>query len=287
MKLRRAIALFQLLALLAPAAAGAATKLEGEYQVMLELRKTANNRNFRWDWNSNEWDTYNNAQLRMFSTPRAGVETFAKFEAAYRPSGENDGARPEFKYREMHVRFRKQLGKREWDNYLFSRQDRFWSEPYQVQIFDNGQHGFRLDPLLYGRGDWQGVRSEFKGQHGFNLTFVAGDRSNQVDPGNFGSFYPYSPTDSINHAHALRTDDLYLFRVRRDFLKEARLKLGFLLTRSENWKSADSLGPDRALPRAGPGHLGRRRPSARDGLRPELPVRGGLSALRVRQRHAL
>lgn len=241
MKLRRAVALFQILALLAPAAAGAVTKLEGEYQLMLELRKTGFNRNFRWDWNSNEYDTYNNAQLRLFTTPRAGVESFVKFEAAYRPNSENDGARPEFKYREMHLRFRKQLGKREWDNYLFSRQDRFWSEPYQVQIFDNGQHGFRLDPLLYGRGDWQGVRSEFKGEHGLNMTVIAADRSNQVDPGNYSYLLPNTPLDSLNDAHALRTDDLYVLRLRRDFLKESKLKLGFMMTRSENWSSADSV----------------------------------------------
>ena len=240
--MRRALALVPALSLLLGAtAAHALTKLEGEYQLMLELRKTAFNRNFRWDWNSNEYDTYNNAQLRLFTTPRAGVESFVKFEAAYRPNGENDGARPEFKYREMHLRFRKTFGKREWDNYLFSRQDRFWVEPYQVQVFDNGQHGFRLDPLLYGRGDWQGVRSEYKGDHGLNVTFVAGDRSNQVDPVNFANNHPtWSPQQRIE-ATAQRTDDLYVLRLRREFLKEARLKLGMLVTRAENWNGQDSL----------------------------------------------
>ncbi|MFN8588946.1 MAG: hypothetical protein U0704_14230 [Candidatus Eisenbacteria bacterium] len=250
MSARRLLTLLPALGLLLGATpVHAVTKLEGEYQLMLELRKSAFNRNFRWDWNSNEYDTYNNAQLRLFSTPRAGVESFVKVEAAYRPNGENDGPRPEFKYREMHLRFRRQFGKREWDTYLFSRQDRFWTDPYQVQSFDANVHGFKLEPLVYGRGDWQGIRTEYKGDRGLNLVFVVGDRSNQVDPGNYSGLFGTSPLDSLNAAHALRTDDLYLFRARRDFLKDSRLKLGLLLVRTENWNGADSLNSNGRLPK--------------------------------------
>lgn len=238
MKFNRALALLLLLAF--PAQAFAITKLEGEYQLMLELQKGGFNRPFRWDWNSNEYDTYNNAQLRMFATPRAGVESFLKVEAAFRPN-DNSGARAEFQYREAHVRFRKQFGAREWDNYFFSRQDRFWSEPFQVQVFDNNQHGFRLDPLLYGRGDWQGIRSEYKGSHGFNMTVIAADQSGQISPTSYTNLVPHAPLDSLNARAALRTNDMYVLRLRRDFLKEARLKLGFMMTRSENWAGADSL----------------------------------------------
>lgn len=249
--MRRLHALGALL-LLAPSMAFAATKLEGEYQIMLEMQKSAYNRAFRWDWNSNEWETFNNAQLRLFSTPRAGVESFFKTEAAFRPGGENDGKRPEFKFREAHLRFRKEFSnKREWDNYLFTRQDRFYVEPYQVQIFD--QRGFRLDPLLYGRGNWQGIRSEYKSQRGLNATFVVGDASGDIYPPNYTGLVPHAPLDSLNNRAGERTHDLYVLRLRREFLADSRLKLGFMLTRVEGWFGSDSLAPPLHRAAEGPG----------------------------------
>ncbi|MCE9626495.1 MAG: hypothetical protein K8R56_01085, partial [Candidatus Eisenbacteria bacterium] len=112
---------------LVPSAAQAITKIEGEYQLMAEMRKR--DRAYPWDFDTNSYDNFNNAQLRLFSQPRTGVETFFKVEADWHPN-DNNGARPEFQYREAHVRFRKEMGKRGLDSYLFSRQDRFWVDSY-------------------------------------------------------------------------------------------------------------------------------------------------------------
>ena len=86
---------------LAPHAAHAVTKLEGEYQLMAEMRK--NNRAYPWNFDSNSYDNFDNAQLRMFTQPRSGVEAFLKVEAEWHPN-DNNGARPEFQYREAHLR---------------------------------------------------------------------------------------------------------------------------------------------------------------------------------------
>jgi len=205
--------------------ARAATKLEGEYQLMGELRKTG--RTFPWDWNSNEYDTFNNAQLRLFTAPRAGVEAFFKVEAAYRPN-DNASPRPEFQYREGHVKFRKEMGQRGFESYLFSRQDRFWVDRYLI-------------PFVYGRGDAQGVRLETWGFGGMNATLVVGDQSNQVDPAQYAGLAPHQPIDSITAQRVLRTDDMYVLRLKRDFLAEKKLRVGLTFNRFEGWSGRDSV----------------------------------------------
>ncbi len=207
-----------------PARSDAATKLEGEYQLMGELRKTG--RAFRWDWNSNEFDTFNNAQLRLFSAPRPGVEAFLKAEAAYRPN-DNSGARPEFQFREAHVRFRREMGPRGMDAYLFSRQSRMWVDSYLI-------------PYVFGRGDAQGVRLETWGFGRMNTTFIVADQSNQFNPADFAGLAPHQPLDSIAAQRVQRTDDLYVVRLRREFLKENRLRVGITFNRFEGWAGRDS-----------------------------------------------
>lgn len=231
--------------MLGPSIVAATTKIEGEYQLMMELRKDAFNRPYRWDWNSNEYDTYNNAQLRIFSVPRTGVEAFMKAEAAYRPDN-NNNPRPEFQYREAHLRFDRNFGaKREWDTYVFSRQKRFWVEPYQMQVWSDGSKSPGLGALMYNDnfGDWQGIRSEWKGPHEADALFVIGDHSPQwnTDYTLSSSPVPHAPLDSLQAAAAARTDDLYSLRLRRAFLKDDRLKLGLQYARYEGWFSRDSV----------------------------------------------
>ena len=88
-RLRRMAALLLAASLFAPAAR-AATRIEGDYQLMMELRKTG--RTYPWDWDSNSYDTYDNASFRIFSQPRQGVEAFVKFEGDWNPS-DNSGTR--------------------------------------------------------------------------------------------------------------------------------------------------------------------------------------------------
>src|SRR5688572_1915239 len=112
-----------------PHLALAATKLEGEYQLMMDIRKEQ--RFFPWDWDGNNNDNFNNAQLRLFSQPRVNVEAFLKFEAEWKEP-ENNTRRPVFQYREAHVRYHWDLQGRGLDSYLFSRQDRFWVENHLI-----------------------------------------------------------------------------------------------------------------------------------------------------------
>ena len=118
----RKIAALLLLALLAPAA-HAATKLEGEYELMMDMRKW--DRPYLWDLDANSYDVYNNVQFRLFSQPMTGVESFMRFEAAFNPSDNNSPGARVFQWREGHLRFRREFGKRGVDAYVFSRQDRF------------------------------------------------------------------------------------------------------------------------------------------------------------------
>jgi len=145
--------------LLAPSALFGITKIEGEYQLQLDVRKQ--DRFFPWDFESNNNDTYAASQFRIFSAPRAGVEAFVKLEADWYTGG-NENDRPTFQYRESHVRFWRDFQARfpftdarpnlKADMYLFSRQDRFWFDneliqvvqTHQVKDGDNAQ-GYRLD----------------------------------------------------------------------------------------------------------------------------------------------
>lgn len=223
------------LSLLASAAGPvhAATKIEGEYQLMAELRKT--DRTYRWMWDSNNGDngTFNNAQFRIFSAPRAGIEVFTKFEADWRP-GDNGEPRPEFQYREAHLRFRKELPRnRGFDSYFFSRQDRFYVNSYLI-------------PFVFGRGDAQGVRLDTWGFGGFNTALVVGDQSSQFNPSNFSDPTRYTPgqRDTATANALLRTDDFYVARLRREFFADRRLRVGLTANRFEGWTGRDSVsGP--------------------------------------------
>lgn len=220
------LALVAFLAVLpfAAPAARAATKLEGDVQMMMDLRK--NDRAYLWDFDSNSYDVYDLASFRLFSQPRTGVESFMKFEAAYNPS-DNNYAQPQFQYREAHLRFRREMGKRGIDSYVFSRQDRFYVNSYLV-------------PWVYGRGDAQGIRLDTWGFGKANATFIVADRSGEYNPANWADV-PHLPLDSLAAQKVLRTSDEYVVRLRRDFLKENRLRLGLTYNRFEGWAGQDSV----------------------------------------------
>jgi len=219
---RRAVAVLALLAAVPPTA-GAATKLEGEYQLMMEARKW--DRPFLWDFDANSQDVYNNIQFRLFSQPMAGVESFLKFEAAYHPR-DNDNPSPEFKWREGHLRFRREFGTRGIDTYVFSRQDRFYID-------------WQLVSWVNGRGDAQGVRVDTWGWNRTSATFIASDRSGEFNPADFPSV-PHQPRDSIAAQRARRTSDAWVARVRRAFLRNDALRAGLTWTRVEGWAGLDS-----------------------------------------------
>jgi hypothetical protein len=217
-----------LLALASATPSRALTKIEGEYQLMVESRK--NNRAYPWDFDSNSYDNFNNAQLRIFSQPRTGVETFFKLDSDWHPN-DNNGSRPEFQFREAHIRMRREFGKRGVDAYLFSRQDRFWVDSYLINF-------------VGGRGDAQGIRLDTWGFGGSNLSLVVADQSSQFNPADFSGNDPVVPRDSLAGVRERRTDDLYVLRLRREFLKDQKLRLGFTFNRFEGWTGRDSLsGP--------------------------------------------
>jgi hypothetical protein len=211
------------LALLAPAAR-AATKLEGDFQMMMDLRK--NDRPYLWEFDSNSYDVYNLASFRLFSQPRTGIESYMKFEAAYNPS-DNNYQGPQLQYREAHLRFRREFGQRGVDSYVFSRQDRFFVNTFLI-------------PWVYGRGDAQGIRLDTWGFGKTNATFIAADRSGEFNPANFPNV-PHLPIDSIAAQRALRTSDQYVLRLRREFLKDNALRTGLTWTRFEGWAGQDSV----------------------------------------------
>jgi hypothetical protein len=202
----------------------AATKIEGDYQLMMDLRK--NDRPYLWQFDSNSYDVFDNIGFRVFSQPLAGVETFVKFEANYSPS-DNNNPQPEFHYREAHLRFRKEFGKRGIDSYVFSRQDRFYSNTYLI-------------PWFYGRGDAQGIRVDTWGFAKTNATFIVADRSGEYDPSSFPSV-PHLPRDSIAAQRILRTSDQYQVRLRREFFADGRLRTGLSFSRYESWMGRDSV----------------------------------------------
>lgn len=224
----RTIGAALLAATLWASAAGAVTKLEGEYQLMMDLRK--NDRTFLWDFDSNSFDNFDNVQFRLFSQPMTGIESFVRFEAAFNPS-DNSALRPEFQFREGHLRFRREFGARGFDSYLFSRQDRFFVNTYLV-------------PWVNGRGDAQGVRLDTWGFAKTNATFILSDRSAEFNPAGFPDV-PHLPRDSIAAQRAQRTSDAYIARLRREFLKENALRVGVTWNRFESWAGVDSTSPAR------------------------------------------
>jgi hypothetical protein len=176
----------------------AVTKLEGEYQLQLDLRKQ--DRIYKWDFDSNNNDTFGLTQFRLFSSPVANSEAFVKVEAEWN-SGGNGDRRPQFQYREAHVRFR-------WpapgevtgaEVYLFSRQDRFWVENHLIEVVRPGS--------LTDNGNGQGVRFNVWGPNGFAFNAIASDFSGQSNPSSGAQVG--APT---------ATDDAYVLRLRREFL---------------------------------------------------------------------
>jgi hypothetical protein len=216
--------------LLAADAALALTKIEGQYQLMMDLRKSG--RIFPWDWNSNSDENWAPAELRIFSQPRPGIESFVKAEADWN-SGSNNAVRPVFQFREAHLRYRRETGKRGTDTYVFSKQDRFPTWDQYLIKFING----------YGAG--QGVRFDTWGYGGFSTWFLVGDYSDQYNA------FITDPDSSVRANAPLHTDDIYIARVRRDFFKDQRLRLGFTWSRRENNQSAGTKNHNEILGLAG------------------------------------
>jgi hypothetical protein len=209
---RRALAAAVAAALLATSVPGtpprAATTLEGSYNLMLDIRKQ--DRNYPWDFDSNNPDTYSNAEFRLFSAPRPGVEAFLKIGAQWNRDN-NNGARPVFQYREAHARYRWDLNNKGFDTYLFSRQNRFWVENHLIQVVQS-------DPPNNG-GNAQGFRVDSWGfLGGLNATLIASDFSGEFDPSNS------SRTDPS------KTGDAYILRLRREALNR-KLRMGFTYNR--------------------------------------------------------
>ena len=193
----RGLSLLLLLVLAAGSAVPvlAFTKLEGEYNFQVDLRKQ--DRRWAWNFDSNSDDTWNATQFRLFSQPMPNVEAFVRFEADWN-TGNNNQRRPQFQYREGHLRFRKDYGGKGFDSYLFSRQDRFWVDNHLIQVVQGGPAN--------DNGDAQGARVDLWGKSGANFTLIASDFASQSNPST-GS-QPGLPVD---------TDDAYIGRLRREF----------------------------------------------------------------------
>ena len=194
------------LAGLAPVAAFGVTRLEGEYQLMMDLRK--DQRFFPWDFDSNSNDNWNGAQLRLFSTPRRNAEAFLRIEADWR-NPENSTVRPVFQFREAHLRYAWDLRPQQGlESYLFFRQDRYWADTYLIRLVNtNIPKNDRWGP------NGMGIRVNTWGLLGAQTSFIASDFADQYSPESGTG----TPTN---------TDDAYIARIRRDFMRNA-LRLGF------------------------------------------------------------
>ncbi len=202
--------------------AAAFTRLEGEYDFMVDVRKQ--DRRYLWDFDSNSDDTFNDVQFRLFSQPVQGVEAFTRFEADWN-TGNNSNRRPLFQYREAHLRFRKEFGDKGIDSYLFSRQDRFWVDNHLIQVVQGG-------PANDG-GNAQGARVDLWGGGPTNLTLIASDFSSQSNP-TTGATGPSGSTDTgYQPPTATPTDDAYVGRLRREFFGGA-LRTGITWNRKDS-----------------------------------------------------
>jgi hypothetical protein len=222
----------------------AVTKLEGEYNLQLDIRKQ--DRAFEWDFDSNNNDTFTQASFRLFSQPRPGVEAFVKYEAEWNTS-DNNGERPMFFFREGHGRYRFELngGKKGFDSYLFSRQSRFWVDNYLIQVVRDGEAN--------DGGNAQGVRVESWGfLGGVNATAIVSDYSGQYDP----TQVPCADCSGDEQEEAReerrnKTDDGYVLRLRRTFGNN-RLRTGLTMNRKvENQDGFDQENDNEASVVAG------------------------------------
>jgi hypothetical protein len=179
----------------------AATKIEGEYQLQLDIRKQ--DRFFPWDFESNNNDTYAASQFRIFSQPRTGVEAFVKAEADWYTGG-NETERPRFQYRESHVRFTRPLGSKgtRADLHLFSRQgSRFWVDNHLIRVVET-------DRIKDG-DNAQGIRFDIKAPSNMDVfTYILSDFSSQSRVG--GGTEPTLSDD----AHILRWRPILMQRFR-------------------------------------------------------------------------
>ncbi|MBN1827396.1 MAG: hypothetical protein JW958_14140 [Candidatus Eisenbacteria bacterium] len=204
--MKRTIAALLAALLLVPPVLAGTTRIEGEYQLQLDIRKQ--DRPFAWDFESNNGDTWAASQFRIFSVPRPGVEAFVKVEADWNPY-DNMEEDAQFVYRESHMRFLKQFGDTELDAYLFHRQDRFWVENHLIRV---------VDPNNVKDGDnAQGFRFDLRRWKGFDATYIMSDFSNNSKVGG-GTTEPSS------------SDDAHIFRLRRSFLGGA-LRTGMTYNR--------------------------------------------------------
>ncbi|MCK4415074.1 MAG: hypothetical protein KAY32_16200 [Candidatus Eisenbacteria sp.] len=208
------------LTLTEPTAAYGLTKLEGEYQLMLDIRRE-DDRKYEWNYDSNHPETWLGNHFRLFSVPYPNTEVFAKFEAGWNKD-HNSGRRPFYQYRESHLRYRWDRGNSGADTYLFHRQDRFWVENHLIGVVEAGE--------LTDNGNAQGVRVDIWGLGGAKLTCIASDFSSQSwNPGEGGE--------------TARTDDAYVARLRKEFFGN-HLRLGMTYNRLVE------------LPEGEPRHLG-------------------------------
>lgn len=196
----RRTATLAFLLLLLPTLAAGVTRIEGEYQLQLDVRKQ--DRFFPWDFESNNNDTYAASQFRIFTAPRAGVEAFVKVEADWYTGG-NENDRPQYHYRESHMRFFREFGPRKTiaEAYLFSRQDRYWVDNHLIGVV-------RSDQAKDG-DNGQGVRLNLKNQRWEDVfSYIYSDFSSQSRVG--GGTAPPNSDD----AHILRLRPVLTERMR-------------------------------------------------------------------------
>ena len=196
--------------------AASVTRLEGEYQLMLDIRK--DQRAFPWDFESNNGDNYDGAQLRLFTTPRRNAEAFLKVEADWRDPENNELARPDVQFREAHLRYQWDIRPQQGvESYLFFRQDRFWADSYLIRLVNTG---IAKNDRWGANGS--GIRVNTWGLLGAQASFIASDFTDQFKP---------TPTDA--GGSPFNTDDIYIARLRREFLDKS-LRVGFGFNRKED-----------------------------------------------------
>ncbi|MDI6807566.1 MAG: hypothetical protein QME66_01105 [Candidatus Eisenbacteria bacterium] len=200
-----------LLIMICPLAVEGATKAEGYYELNLDVRKQ--DRSFRWDFDSNHWDTQSNFELRFLSTPRPNTEAFIKTHAEWDP-GNNSDPRPGFQFTEGHAKYRFERGKRGFETIAFSRERRYW--------IDNHLIGLVYEDRASDNGNAQGMRTDIWGFGGASMSYILSDFSGQSTPGT-GSL----PNEPVN------TDNAHIVRVRKPFMRDD-VRTGLTFIRKEN-----------------------------------------------------